>query len=438
MYYNNLYTRQSTGKLIVFSFEGNKAIPVTRATVTITGNNQNITLQTNESGQTEAITLPAKEPYSAYSVSVSANGYNTVKINGVQVVPNTTAIQEVQMTKNREGYYRPTEEHQIPKHKLEQPEPKKPDINPLTIPEPTTPSRPDAPPIGLLIPEYIIVHCGAPADRTAPNYKVRFADYITKVACGEIYSEWHPEALKANILCITSFTLNRLFTQTYEGFDITCLINFDHKYDPRQTTYKEIIEVVDNIFNQYIKHPDPNLKQPFLAEYRAHKKYCKLGQYDSQERAKRGENHLYILQESYKPCYRPIEITETAGVIFQGRPTSPPATILKEGSSGTDVREIQVFLNKIGEKYEQITKPSIDGKFGAKTTESVKTFQKVFTIPQNGIVDFRTWYKITDLYYSILDYKLNHESRLTMNSIPVTPKISNQNYNLNINQGLPY
>ncbi|EOP20095.1 hypothetical protein IIS_06031 [Bacillus cereus VD131] len=414
MSYYNLYTRQSTGTLMVYVFEGNKAKPIIGATVTITGNNQNITLQTNESGQTKVVTLPAKEPYSQYSITVLANGYNSNKplnINGVQVRPQGKAIQEVQMINNRQiNNYRPQEEQKVPPHKLTQPDPIKPEIDPLTIPDPKHPQqpRPENGAIGVLIPEYIIVHCGAPQDRSAPNYKVKFTDYITKVACAEIYADWHREALIANTLCITSYTLNKVFTQTYEGFDVTCLIQFDHKYNPSQTVDQRIVEVVDTIFNQYIKHPDPLKSQPFLTEYRAHydrRTPCKLGQYKSQELAKKGRNHQDILNYFYDLCYGTINIKPAAGVIFQGRPTPPPEKVLKEGTSGADVREIQVLLNEISKKYNKIPKLQINGRFGNSTTKAVKTFQEIFIMPQDGIVDFRTWYKITNIYYSILELK---------------------------------
>ncbi|MDA7028551.1 peptidoglycan-binding protein [Bacillus sp. CLL-7-23] len=404
----NLCLRQKTGKLMVFVFEGNKAKPINGATVTITGNNQNITLETNASGQTKSVELPAQEPYSSYTVNVTANGYSSIKVDGVQVFPNTSGIQEIPMAIQRGGNYR--QHYSIPEHKLTQPEPIKPPIDPLAIPDPQPQpvSRPDSSPIGLLIPEYIIVHCGAPKDYSATKYLVKFTDYITKVACGEIFSSWHSEALKANILCIISYTLNKIFTQYYEGkFDITCLIQFDHKFDPLQTTFKEIIEVVDTIFNQYIKHPDPNKIQPFLAEYRAYPTSCRLGQYKSQELAKQGYKHLDILKYFYEKqgCYSSIKIAHSPGVIFQGRPTPPPEQILKEKTSGSDVREIQVYLNEIAKQYTQIPKMTVDGKFGSATKNAVKEFQRIFIIPETGVVDLRTWYKMANLYYSILKYK---------------------------------
>ncbi|SDZ51040.1 Stage II sporulation protein [Evansella caseinilytica] len=400
--------RQATGNLMVFVFEGDKVKPVVGATVVITGNTQEITLQTNESGQTQSVALPADEPYSTYSAAVSATGYEAVKIHGIQVFPNTSAIQEIQLTPVRQTNPPQPKEYTISPHQLDRPDPVKPDINPLTIPDPEPPSRPDGPPIGLLIPEYLIVHCGAPKDRSAPKHKVKFTDYITKVASAEIYSNWHKEALTANILCIISYALNKLYTRFYEGFDITCLIQFDQKYDPKQTTYKEIIEVVDTIFNQYVKHPNPELKQPFHTEYRANpQKPCLFGQNKSQQLALKGYKHLDILKHFYEPCYKPIETTSTPGVIFQGRPARPPEQILKDGSRGADVREIQVFLNEIAKKYTEIPKLEVDGTFGGKTSKAVEAFQKIFTIPQNGMVDFRTWYKIANLYYSILEYRLS-------------------------------
>ncbi|KON88840.1 peptidoglycan-binding protein [Sporosarcina globispora] len=409
---NHNYTRQSTGKLMVFIFEGDKVKPIMGAKVTITGHNQNVTQQSNESGQTNTVDLPAGEPYFEYTVNVSASGYNDVKFEGVQVVPNITGIQEIQMTPSiRRDNFRSTEEHKVPPHKLTQPEAIKPDIDPIAIPDPQPQplplpqTRPEGPLI--LIPEYIIVHCGAPQE-PAPKYKVKFTDYITKVACAETYPGWHREALIANILCITSYTLNKIFTQAYTGFDVTCLIQFDLKYNHVQTTYKQIIEIVDTIFNLYIKHPDPVKNQPLLAEYRAHytrQKPCKLGQFKSQELAKQGYNHQDILNYFYDLCYGPLKIASAAGVIFQGRSSTPPETILKEGSSGSDVRKIQVMLNEISKNYSKIPKINADGKFGSITTKAVKTFQQIFNIHQDGNVDFRTWYKMSAIYYSILEYR---------------------------------
>ena len=69
----------------------------------------------------------------------------------------------------------------------------------------------------VVIPEFIVVHAGRPTDTSAPNYYVPFKDYIKNVASCEIYANWPEETLKANILAIISFTLNRVFTEWYRG-----------------------------------------------------------------------------------------------------------------------------------------------------------------------------------------------------------------------------
>ena len=42
----------------------------------------------------------------------------------------------------------------------------------------------------VVIPEYVIVHDGAPSDSSARNYWVRYRDYIKNVASSEIYATW--------------------------------------------------------------------------------------------------------------------------------------------------------------------------------------------------------------------------------------------------------
>ena len=59
-----------------------------------------------------------------------------------------------------------------------------------------------------MVPEFVVVHDGAPTDSTAQNYYVRYRDYIKNVACSEIYSTWSESAIRANVLAILSFTMN--------------------------------------------------------------------------------------------------------------------------------------------------------------------------------------------------------------------------------------
>ena len=83
------------------------------------------------------------------------------------------------------------------------------------------------------IPQRITVHLGAPSAYAA-NVTVPFSDYVKNVASSEIYPTWDESALRANILAITSFALNRVYTEFYRSrgydFDITNSTAYDQFY----------------------------------------------------------------------------------------------------------------------------------------------------------------------------------------------------------------
>ena len=87
----------------------------------------------------------------------------------------------------------------------------------------------------VVVPEYIVVHDGSPRDTTATNYYVKYKDYIKNVASSEIYATWPEDTIRANVLAIMSFTLNRVYTEWYRNrgydFTITSSTAFDHKVD---------------------------------------------------------------------------------------------------------------------------------------------------------------------------------------------------------------
>ena len=65
----------------------------------------------------------------------------------------------------------------------------------------------------VVIPETVVVHDGTPDNTSAQNYFVRYRDYIKNVACSEIYATWPKDTIRANVLAIMSFTLNRVYTE---------------------------------------------------------------------------------------------------------------------------------------------------------------------------------------------------------------------------------
>ena len=198
-------------------------IPVRDATVRISykgvPNTTIETLNTDISGQTEEIALPAppleyslspgeEQPYSEYNIEVTAPGYESVTISGTEILADTLALQSVEMTPV-EMEQEPEETIVIPDHTLygEYP-PKIPEdeIKPIDETGEIVLSR-------VVIPEYVVVHDGVPSDSTASNYYVRYRDYIKNVASSEIYATWPESAIYANILAIMSVTLNRVYTE---------------------------------------------------------------------------------------------------------------------------------------------------------------------------------------------------------------------------------
>lgn len=198
-------------------------IPIENAAITIsfTGEPDSAieTLQTDSSGQTDTVNLETPPlqysltpnspmPYAEYTVSVTAPGYEPVIVSGIEVLPDVTAIQNIEMT--------PTEMAQeeeeiisIPDHTLYGDYPPKipeDEIKPMDESGEIVLSR-------VVIPEYIIVHDGVPSDSAAPNYYVRYRDYIKNVVSSEIYATWPESAIYANTLAIMSFTLNRVYTE---------------------------------------------------------------------------------------------------------------------------------------------------------------------------------------------------------------------------------
>lgn len=86
---------------------------------------------------------------------------------------------------------------------------------------------------------------------------------------------------------------------------------------------------------------------------------------------------------------------------ISGIPASWPGYDLTIGSRGQKVQQIQEQLNTIGKVYTAIGNVNVDGIYGEDTQRAVRNFQKIFDLPQTGIIDFATWYKISQIYVGI-------------------------------------
>ena len=249
------------------------------------------------------------------------------------------------------------------------------------------------------IPQSITVHLGAP-NASAANVTVPFADYVKNVASSEIYPTWDESALRANILAITSFALNRVYTEYYRSrgydFDITSSTAYDQKFINGRNIFENISELVDDLFNDYLRRQ--GVAEPLAA------KFCNgttvtcdgLSQWGSEELARQGYSSVQILRNYYGSD---IEIVTDAPV--QAITSSYPGAALRRGSTGGDVVTVQVSLNRISQNYPAIPKVSVDGVFGANTEEAVKAFQRIFNLTPDGVVGRSTWYALVRTYVAV-------------------------------------
>ena len=76
---------------------------------------------------------------------------------------------------------------------------------------------------------------------------------------------------------------------------------------------------------------------------------------------------------------------------------------IRIGMQSDEVRIIQYYLAVIGAYYEAVSPVSITGYFGEETEKSVKSFQRVFGLPQTGVVDRLTWNDIYRAYQGIVE-----------------------------------
>ena len=221
------------------------------------------------------------------------------------------------------------------------------------------------------------------------------------MASCEIYATWTDAAIRANILAIMSFTLNRVFTEFYRnrGFDftITSSTAFDHKFVYGRNIYDTISQIVDEMFGNYLARP--GIKQPILTQYcDGERVTCPnwMTQWGSQDLGKRGYSTIEILRYYYGDSIYIATAEEVSGV-----PSSYPGYDLEVGSYGESVLTIQEQLNTISESYPAIPRVSEDGIYGNATANSVRIFQSIFNLPQTGVVDYRTWYRISEIYVAV-------------------------------------
>lgn len=395
------------GNLIVNVYSDNIANPVKNAKVTVLKDgNEVVTVTTDEDGQTEPIVLDTVDksyteeeqhevrPYETYDVLVTALGLTPTRIDGVQIFDGVTSYQNIYLTSIDENQEESISEitpntlwGEYPPNLTESTEESlEEEISPFVL-------------SGVVIPPNIVVHDGTPNNFDAPNYTVPFVDYIKNVASSEIYSTWPEETIKANVLAIISFLLNRIYTEWYKSkgynFTITSTTSYDQKYTRNGTIFEPISRVVDEIFDNYIRIGFR--MEPLLAQYQSSTtEPGKLSQWGSKTLGDQGYTALEILRYYYGSdanIYEAKLIGEYP-YSFSG--------VLREGDCSLDVYILQNVLNYIRSSYPGI--PVIKnptGLFDSDTTAAIKKFQSVFGLSSTGIVNYQTWYFISYIFTAV-------------------------------------
>lgn len=391
------------GLLGVNTFFRNIGFPAEGVSVTVRDSGGDIVSQTrtDREGEIQPIRLPApplsysqepdgERPFSQYDVTAALDGYETAVIRGVQIYSDSTAVQNISLLSQNND--------------VTIPYPTLWGVYPPKIPEASIKKLPFGSDLAVLpepvVPEFIVVHDGVPDDSRAENYTLRFKDYINNVASSEIYPSWNREALKANILAIISFTLSRVYTEWYrsKGYDftITSSTAYDQAFFYGRNIFREIADVTDEIFNVYITKA--NMEQPLFTQYSDGRRVVRdgwLSQWGSQELAQQGYSAIQILKYYYG-----YEIVLREAKRVQGIPLSFTG-VLKRGSRGERVRVVQSQINAIARNYPLIPRLVEDGIYGERTERSVRVFQEIFYLPVTGVVNFPTWYKLSDIYNAV-------------------------------------
>ena len=396
-------------KVTVMTADGTRPVENARVKISYTGESgQTIEeVRTDSSGQIPVLDVKTppleysmepseQQPYAEYTVQVEAEGFENSEVAGTQVLPGVLAQQTVSVNFQAGASF---ERIVIGPHILwgeYPPKIEEAEIKPVNESGEIVLSR-------VVVPEYIVVHDGPVNDNTAQDYYVRYKDYIKNVASSEIYATWPDDTIRANVLAIMSFTLNRVYTEWYRNkgkdFTITSSTAYDHKWIHGRNIFDSISRIVDELFENYLSRPD--VRQPILTQYcDGRQVQCRnrgwMTQWGSKSLGDQGYSPIEILRYFYGN-----DIYVNVAEAVSGIPSSWPGYDLNIGATGNKVRQIQEQLNVISDAYPAIPKVGVDGIYGEQTKNSVRKFQDVFGLPETGITDYPTWYKIQEIYVAV-------------------------------------
>ena len=213
---------------------------------------------------------------------------------------------------------------------------------------------------------------------------------------------WPEEALRANIIAQVSLALNRIWTEWYPSrgysFNITGSPGYDQAYVNGRTVFAVMERLTAELFSTFVQRSGD--AEPYFTEYCDGKTVTCPGmkQWGTVDRAREGMNALQILRYYYGSRVQLVTTDNIAAI-----PSSYPGSPLRRGSTGTNVRILQKQLSRIARDYPSFGKPAVTGTFDEATENSVKKFQKQFSLTADGVVGRATWNKVSFIYVSVKD-----------------------------------
>lgn len=170
----------------------------------------------------------------------------------------------------------------------------------------------------------------------------------------------------------------------------------DQKWIYGRNVFEEIDYLVDSIFTNFLSRP--GVRQPIFTSYcDGNRTTCRgLSQWGSKSLADQGYSAIDIIHYYYGN-----DMYINSADIISGVPSSWPGYDLTIGSSGEKVRQLQQQLNRIARNYPAIPTLTPDGIYGPGTADAVRAFQKIFNLPQTGVVDYPTWFEVSDIYVGV-------------------------------------
>ena len=112
-----------------------------------------------------------------------------------------------------------------------------------------------------------------------------------------------------------------------------------------------------------------------------------------------GKSTWYKISRLYTAVTKLADLNSEGNKLGIG--TVPPASVLRQGSSGQDVITLQFLLNYASEFYPGIPSVSQDGIFGSATRQAVTAFQRVMRLEPDGVAGPLTWESLYQMYHGI-------------------------------------